>query len=83
MVVLIGLAVTLISMNGNGDDPRTLTVCAKDITLRPEPRSHAVLAELLRGERVKVLDSAPNWVKVETSDGRRGWAVVDFLGTSC
>lgn len=83
-LAVIALATTVVLISG-GDDSRTLTVCAKNITLRPEPRSQTVVAEVVHGEKVHVIESGgtPNWIKVETTDGRRGWAVVNFLSTTC
>lgn len=61
--------------------PATRVVCARDLTLRTEPAGRTVTATLYRGERARVTGSARagRWVLVETGDGRRGWAVAQYL----
>jgi serine/threonine protein kinase len=66
----------------HGDQDRV--VCAHDITLRPEPASRITTATLRHGDRVRVTASGRSgkWVLVTTADGRRGWAVTQFLAKS-
>lgn len=57
-----------------------LVVSAQPLELRSEPREDAArVLELKPGERVRFLDELPDWIKVEDSGERTGWAKRETL----
>jgi predicted ribosomally synthesized peptide with SipW-like signal peptide len=82
-VLVLATAGTLAWWSGRHTG-ETRVVCAADITLRPEPGSSTKTATLHHGDHVRVTASARSgrWVLVSTPDGRRGWAVTQFLSHS-
>lgn len=57
-------------------------VCAVDITLRDHPAG-ATTHRLVGGDRVTIERRQGAWSYVRANDGARGWAVSEYLRTSC
>lgn len=57
-----------------------LTVGIPNTQLRAEPSTErSITAHLDPGETVERIDALPGWIRVETADGRRGWAPEDTV----
>ncbi|WP_306746525.1 serine/threonine protein kinase [Saccharothrix yanglingensis] len=72
---------TLAHRDGGAEDR---VVCAETVMVRDAPRSRDVVVTLRRGEPVH-LDGERDgpWVRVALPGGRTGWALVDYLATTC
>ena len=60
-------------------------VCARDMTVRDQPRSRTVIATLYRDTWIQVYDDSPvpGWARTDLADGRHGWVLTQFLGPPC
>ena len=64
-------------------DGRSARVKGEDVNMRSRPNTSASrVAQVDKGDLGKVLDQQNGWVKLQMSDGSKGWIRADFLASS-
>ena len=72
-LLAVALVPWIYGMAGGDEDP-LLVVGTPAVGLRTEPRQAlSPIAQLDPGDEVERIDELPGWVRVETTDGTRGW----------
>ncbi|MCX7921921.1 MAG: SH3 domain-containing protein [Clostridia bacterium] len=62
---------------------QSATINADDVNLRKSPSTTSeVVHELYEGEKVSVLESSGDWMKVKTLDGKSGWVFKGFVSVN-
>jgi len=83
--VLLGLSTSFLRqpdsrMTRSVDSRQATSVAAVDTALRRDPATEAVVvANLPRGEEVKVVERRPEWILVERVGGEQGWVRSEHL----
>ncbi|WP_024831455.1 C40 family peptidase [Ruminiclostridium josui] len=76
----IVLCLGLFAFSSFADEIQTGTVSASVLNLRSEPGTTSkVLGSMTRGDKLSILESSGDWLKVKTSDGKTGWAFSQYV----
>lgn len=76
----IVLCLGLFAFSSFADEIQTGTVSASVLNLRSDPgTSSKVIGSMTRGDKLSILESSGDWLKVKTSDGETGWAYSQYI----
>ncbi len=79
----IVLCLGLFAFSSFADEIQTGTVSASVLNLRSDPgTSSKVIGSMTRGDKLSILESSGDWLKVKTSDGETGWAYSQYIALS-
>ncbi len=79
----IVLCLGLFAFSSFADEIQTGTVSASVLNLRSDPgTSSKVIGSMTRGDKLNILESSGDWLKVKTSDGETGWAYSQYIALS-
>ncbi len=79
----IVLCLGLFAISSFADEIQTGTVSASVLNLRSDPgTSSKVIGSMTRGDKLNILESSGDWLKVKTSDGETGWAYSQYIALS-
>lgn len=79
----IVLCLGLFAISSFADEIQTGTVSASVLNLRSDPgTSSKVIGSMTRGDKLSILESSGDWLKVKTSDGETGWAYSQYIALS-
>ncbi len=79
----IVLCLGLFAFSSFADEIQTGTVSASVLNLRSDPgTSSKVIGSMTRGDKLSILESSGDWLKVKTSDGETGWAYGQYIALS-
>ncbi len=77
------LCLGLFAFASYADEIQTGTVSASVLNLRSDPgTSSKVIGNMTRGDKLSILESSGDWIKVKTSDGEIGWAFSRYVALS-
>lgn len=79
----IVLCLGLFAFSSFADEIQTGTVSASVLNLRNNPgTSSKVIGSMTRGDKLSILESSGDWLKVKTSEGDTGWAFSRYIALS-
>ncbi|ACL76472.1 SH3 domain-containing C40 family peptidase [Ruminiclostridium cellulolyticum] len=79
----IVLCLGLFAFSSFADEIHTGTVSASVLNLRNNPgTSSKVIGSMTRGDKLSILESSGDWLKVKTSEGDTGWAFSRYIALS-
>lgn len=74
------LCLGLFAFSSFADEIQAGTVSASVLNLRSDPgTSSKVIGSMSRGDKLSILESSGDWLKVKTSAGETGWAFSQYI----
>ena len=76
-------AMSIAVMASNANASEVMFVSAETLNMRSEPNSDSdKVGNLLKGDKVTIIEKTEYWSKVKTDDGKTGWISSDYLESS-